>query len=133
MSDTDNRGDAVNPAVAHEGRDVNLPAVARFGIALAGIVVVSCFMLWFVFARFAAREAARTGRPSSLIQREAAQQPPEPRLQANPPQELRQVREDEDAVLNSYGWVDPAHGVVRIPISRAMDLAAQRGLKAVRK
>ncbi len=30
--------------------------------------------------------------------------------------------------LNSYGWVDRKHGVIRIPIERAMDLVAQRGL-----
>jgi hypothetical protein len=133
MSNVDPRGDLVNPSVTYETRDVNVRAVTRFGIALAGIVVVACSMLWFLFHEFAAREVARHAQPSSLIQREAPKQPPEPRLQANPPQELRQVRADEDAVLDSYGWVDPAKGVVRIPVSRAMDLAAERGLKAVRK
>lgn len=32
--------------------------------------------------------------------------------------------------LNSYGWVDRSNGIVRIPIDRAMDLLAQRGLPA---
>ena len=122
-----------NPHVTSEERDINARAVTRFGIALAVIVTVSCFMLWFVFDQFSTRESARSARPSSLIQQQGATQPPAPRLQANPPAELKQVREDEDAVLNTYGWVDPQHGVVRIPISRAMDLAAQRGFKAVRK
>jgi hypothetical protein len=125
--------DPKNPGVASEERDINARAVTRFGIALAAIVMVACFMLWFVFDQFATRETAKSSRPSSLIQQEGATQPPAPRLQANPPAELQQVREDEDAVLNTYGWVDPQHGVVRIPISRAMDLAAERGLKAVRK
>ena len=31
-------------------------------------------------------------------------------------------------LLNSYGWVDPKAGVVRIPIDRAMDLLLQKGL-----
>ena len=127
MSELHNRG------VSSEERDINARAVTRFGIALTAIVTVSCFMLWFVFDQFSAREAARNTRPSTLIQQQGATQPPAPRLQANPPAELKQVREDEDAVLNTYGWVDPQHGVVRLPISRAMDLAAQRGLKAVRK
>lgn len=30
--------------------------------------------------------------------------------------------------LNSYGWVDRRHGVVRLPIDRAMDLIVLRGL-----
>ncbi len=120
-------------ATSHEERDINARAVIGFGIAVACIVIVSCFALWFLFRQFAARETERTAEPSSLIQREGATQPPEPRLQANPPAELKKMRADEDAVLETYGWVDPEHGVVRIPVSRAMELAAQRGLKAVRK
>ena len=30
--------------------------------------------------------------------------------------------------LNSYGWQDQSNGIVHIPIERAMDLVAQRGL-----
>lgn len=29
--------------------------------------------------------------------------------------------------LETYGWIDRAHGVVRIPIERAMDLVAREG------
>ena len=36
----------------------------------------------------------------------------------------------QNAKLNSYGWVDRSNGIVRIPIDRAMDLIAQRGLPA---
>ena len=38
------------------------------------------------------------------------------------------MRAAEDQMLTSYGWVDPQNGVVRIPIDRAIDLLAQRGL-----
>ena len=34
----------------------------------------------------------------------------------------------EDLLLNNYSWVDQAQGKVRIPIERAMELIAQRGL-----
>ena len=34
----------------------------------------------------------------------------------------------EEQTLHSYGWVDQPAGVVRIPIDRAMELLAQRGL-----
>jgi len=33
------------------------------------------------------------------------------------------VKED---ILNSYGWITPQAGVVRIPIDRAMDLLIKR-------
>ena len=54
--------------------------------------------------------------------------PPEPRLQTNPRQDLSNLRAREDALLNSYGWVDKNTGVVRIPIERAMQLIVERGL-----
>ena len=33
-----------------------------------------------------------------------------------------------DAILDSYGWVDPDKGIVRIPIDQAIDIVAQKGL-----
>ncbi len=40
------------------------------------------------------------------------------------------LRPGEDAILNSYGWVDQKNGIARIPISRAIDIIAARGLPA---
>jgi hypothetical protein len=37
-------------------------------------------------------------------------------------EKLKTVREDADKALNNYAWVDKNKGVMRIPISRAMDL-----------
>ena len=56
--------------------------------------------------------------------------PPEPRLQTNPRQDMKDLREEEDARLRSYGWVDRNAGVVRIPLDEAMKLTLQRGLPA---
>ena len=39
----------------------------------------------------------------------------------------KQLKE-QDRILASYDWVDQKNGVVRIPIDKAMDLLAQRGL-----
>jgi mono/diheme cytochrome c family protein len=39
-------------------------------------------------------------------------------------------REQAESQLNSYGWIDEASGVVRIPINQAMALVAERGLPA---
>lgn len=36
-------------------------------------------------------------------------------------EEYRAYRAQADASLTGYGWADPAAGVVRIPISQAMD------------
>ena len=58
-----------------------------------------------------------------------AQQFPTPRLQLdNGNQDLADLHEREDLLLNYYSWVDRSKGTVRIPIERAMELIAQRGL-----
>ncbi len=54
--------------------------------------------------------------------------PPPPRLETQPGQTLSAIRAQEDMILNSYAWVDRAHGVVRIPIDRAMALVVEQGL-----
>jgi hypothetical protein len=54
--------------------------------------------------------------------------PPEPRLQAEPKVELKDLRADEEAILSSYGWVNPDKGIVRIPIDQAIDIVAKKGL-----
>ena len=54
--------------------------------------------------------------------------PPEPRLQVSAPKDLKQYKAAQEEILNSYGWVDEKAGVVRIPIDRAMDILAQKGL-----
>src|SRR2546426_2246087 len=53
---------------------------------------------------------------------------PQPRLEGDERREIDDFREQEEQTLNSYGWVDQQAGVVRIPIDRAMQLMAQRGL-----
>jgi hypothetical protein len=53
---------------------------------------------------------------------------PEPRLEEDERGQLYGIRMGEDKTLYTYGWVDEKAGTVRIPIDRAMDLLAQRGL-----
>jgi len=43
-------------------------------------------------------------------------------------QQFNNVLEKQDQTLDSYDWVDQDKGVVRIPIDKAMELLAQRGL-----
>jgi len=49
------------------------------------------------------------------------------------PADLQVLQAREDELLNTYGWTDPNRGIVRIPIDRAIDLVAQRGLPAATK
>jgi hypothetical protein len=56
---------------------------------------------------------------------------PEPRLENDERTELNDFRLSEEERLNSYGWIDQPAGKVHIPIERAMELTAQRGLPVI--
>lgn len=43
-------------------------------------------------------------------------------------QDVANLHAREDILLDNYSWVDKSKGTVRIPIERAMELIAQRGL-----
>jgi hypothetical protein len=121
---------ADNAAVRHETSDVNIRGIFAFGAALFAVAVVLHFAIWLLFMYFGAREARRVAPEFPLAAGQEHRLPPEPRLQTNPRQDLRDLRSGEDAILNGYHWVDKSGGVVRIPIAEAMKLTVQRGLPA---
>jgi hypothetical protein len=43
-------------------------------------------------------------------------------------EDLADLHQREDLLLDYYSWIDRSKGTVRIPIDRAMELIAQRGL-----
>jgi hypothetical protein len=54
---------------------------------------------------------------------------PTPRLQTDDGnQDVTDLHAREDLLLDNYSWVDQSQGKVRIPIERAMELIAQKGL-----
>lgn len=54
---------------------------------------------------------------------------PTPRLQTDDgDQDIAELHAREDLLLDHYSWVDRQQGKIRIPIARAMQLLAQRGL-----
>ncbi|MGA9061441.1 MAG: hypothetical protein WB341_07210 [Terracidiphilus sp.] len=60
---------------------------------------------------------------------ELTQSFPTPRLQTDDSnQDVADLHAREDLLLDNYSWIDQSKGTVRIPIVRAMELIAQRGL-----
>jgi hypothetical protein len=53
---------------------------------------------------------------------------PQPRLETDERTQLTDYIQKQDQKLLTYDWIDKDSGTVRIPIDRAMDLIAQRGL-----
>lgn len=107
----------------YETRDVSLNTLVVwlfflfvFVAATAGVVFI---MYRFVF-RIGFETSARYALPH-------VRELPRMRLQANPVQEIKDFRLNEDAILNHYGK-DPKTGALHVPIERAMDLVSQEGL-----
>ena len=103
-------------------------AIYKFGIALAFLCVFAFGLLYGLYQYFLSREGGALSKAQVNV--DARQLPPMPRLQSAPISDLKDMRAAEDKLLSSYGWVDQAHGIVRIPVDRAIDLLAQRGLPA---
>jgi hypothetical protein len=111
------------PRAGHETTDVNVWAVGKFAIGLVVVCVVSIGLLFGLLKFFQSREetsVANTVEPTKLF--------PEPQLQKTPILDLKAIRAEEDKLLNGYAWVDAPKGVVRIPLDRAIEVLAKRGL-----
>ena len=121
--------DISNPENRFEKSDVDYVAINKFGIGLVILCIFSFLLLTGVFKYFINKENAAQVAHRNLHP-DLPKLPPEPRLQSTPVKDLAAIRAEEDAVLNGYAWVDKEKGVVRIPVDRAIDLLAQRGLPA---
>jgi hypothetical protein len=115
--------DALTPTAsrAHETADVAgrsiWIAAGAFAASLVVVVLAAAGTLWLLHY-----EAQRALFPTDATPSHM----PNPPLQTAAPLDLRALREQKHALLSEYRWVDRAHGVVRIPIERAMDLLAAR-------
>ncbi len=136
--------DLVNPETHHEESDVNVRALIWFFVIFVAFAVVAHIGLWFLFKGFARIERrdiaplTQMPRPENagvpqnqpLLQpfpREAGQEVLPPN-RSTPVTDLKEMREQEDQALHSYGWVDRQKGIVRMPIDQAKRLLLQRGL-----
>jgi hypothetical protein len=109
--------------------NVNVKAIVKFAVGLIVVAVLIHLGIAGLF-HYLNSGGADTIREYPLAAADQQRLPPEPRLQTNPRGDLRELRDQEDKVLNGYSWVDKSAGVVRIPIDRAMELTIQRGLPA---
>jgi len=119
-----------NPDVHHEPGDVDAPFLTKFGLGMSALIIVFMFGLWGMFDYLKNRvtEIEEPEHPSAIVNTQ--KQPPAPRLQAHPAEDMRKFRAAEERSMDQYGWIDPDKGIVQIPVDRAMDLIAQRGLPA---
>ena len=112
--------------VRHETSDVSFGSVVGFagGLLVSGLLI--SVLVWALFQLLSDRATRRGATAEALTVQQPV--PPSPRLQTNPRGDLLQLREAEEQVLTTYGWVDRNAGIVRIPIEQAMKLTVERGL-----
>jgi len=116
--------------VAAEPDRVSARLVVGFAIALTVVASVLAALMAVLFWRFdqsAKKFDARVVEEAGLQRQEAAV-PPLPRLQVYPVRHWKDFQEAERERLETYGWMDKSTGAVHIPIERAMDLIAERGI-----
>jgi len=131
---------------SYERRDVGINGVLYFlvGLAVAGVIVH--FVVTGLFGYLQKRSDAQQTPISPLVTsavKDTRHLPPEykgnyeeylrknfpsPQLEIDERTELNKDRLREEQTLSTYDWIDQKAGTVRIPIDRAMDLIAQRGL-----
>jgi hypothetical protein len=124
-----------------ERQDISGSGVLYFFLALAVGTLVVVFFLVGVFDVLDKRSNAKQAPPNPLAVNVPADKDtrhipkeyeikafPEPRLENDERSQLLGIITAQEQTLNSYGWADENSKTVRIPIDRAMELLAQRGL-----
>lgn len=128
---TDSGPDPRSEHAGYEISDARVGPLVRWGVILAAVTGFSFLTVTLVTWGFT-RLADRFERPPPPMMAKKAELPPEPRLQVRPGSDYERFREREEAALHGYGWVDRERGVVKIPIERAIEVLAERGLPARR-
>lgn len=101
-----------------EHSDVDVRLLAALAVGVAVFLLAAPFVLTALYPRSVSAPGVTADVPL----------PPQPRLQTAPGHDLTGLRQAEDETLTRYGWVDRKAGVVRLPVARAMELVAQRGV-----
>ena len=112
-----------NGTSGHEPSDIDVKTVVVSLIALLIAAMIAALITYGIFHYFYTTEKvqeANAANPQVL--------PPEPRVEERPYEQLITVKAREEHILNSYAWVDKKEGTVRIPVSQAIDMLAQKGL-----
>lgn len=100
--------------------DLAVKPIAWVAVAIAATVgglIVAVLLLLHLW---------RTPTGADRVPARAGYSIPGPVLQSAPQLDLQAYREEKRKLLDSSGWVDPAGGLVRIPVKDAMAVLAAR-------
>ena len=122
--------------ITYEDRDLGGRGIIVFLIVLVVATALLCLVVWGYYAyvgKVPNAEIPRTGTTVIADQPPKFQDPtlrfPQPTLQPNFTADMEKFRNQEQSILNSYGWVDQNAGIVHIPIDQAIKIVVQQGLQ----
>lgn len=110
------------PSRTHESTEIYLPGIIVFLIFMIFAAAVMHGGLWGWLETLRGAPARDQSARFSDATRSF------PKLQIQPRVEWQQYHAAEERRLNTYGWIDRTHNIVRIPIDSAIDLVVRDGL-----
>jgi hypothetical protein len=111
----------------HEANTLAVRGLIVFAVVLVAVGIFVEFCLLFVMRDFSKEENALQALAPPRFNDDSG--PPRgPRLQAQPSSDLARLKEAELRRLNGYGWVNRDAGIAHIPIARAIEIVAEKGL-----
>jgi hypothetical protein len=108
--------------------ELDFRGILVFVGGLIAVTLVVMGLMWGVAVLFKGSLSRKDPAPPALAEAREARVPPGPNLQPNPSADLAAFRAAEEAELATWAWVDKEKGVARVPIERALEIVASRGL-----
>lgn len=99
-----------------------------FAGAIVAISVLAAALMFSVSDRVKAARIAQDPPASPLPEANVPRSRPRAALQRDPVGDMVKFRAEEEKVLGEYGWIDRGAGVARIPVERALEIVAEKGL-----
>jgi len=145
----DRKRQEIDASEGFESSDVRVSGIVVFLVGLSIFAVVTAVLAYgigkVINARMAKEDGPRSKWSQTVDVRQLGDMPnnpemqnklaemtqtfPTPRVQTDDGnQDVADLHAREDLLLSNYSWAEQSQGKVRIPISLAMELIAQRGL-----
>jgi hypothetical protein len=134
-------GEPRHDTVAYEPRDVHVRTIYWYLFSLA-VATILAFASAIVILHATTKMVADSDAPMLPMRKQLTEQqrmarayPPEPRLQGvpghedDPQQDLRDKIEADTVANEQLRWIDQNSGIAQIPVSEAMKLIVEKGVR----
>ncbi len=112
---------------AHEANSLKARGLFWFAAALVALTGVALGVMAVVMRGFAPEERELESLAPTRFAGDTGEYP-SPGVQADTAVELKKMKAEDLGRLNQYGWIDRKSGVAHIPVERAIDILAKKGL-----